>query len=760
MRKTNFVKAKARVAAAVFAAAMTVSGVAPAVTMTIPVMAEGTTAKATISLQNVREGSTVTAYPLVEGVYTTTGALSKYQLTSLGSGIVLHDKTIVTDELVDEDIYANSDGNVVSADEFATVTIDDLVSFNANSYVDTKSTFELGDKTYALLSDGTRYAYKDEAGNYYRVGFVKKDDTAYWAYSTYSLTETSNFLAAYASAAANRVQDDAGHTTYGAGTALTAGASSDVKDTNTGKTNKECTYTANVAPGLYLVLVTSGSGDTDTVYNPVLLSVGVTDANDVAKTATGSTVSLNGVFKNGTKSAYVKKSGISMEKKIINVSEGTTDGTASPNKSAKGDAVEVGDEIEFQIDNMTIPSYSDDYKQTGTKTVTAGAQSAVIPTGIVYKITDTLEKDCFGAVYDIVVKVGDDTIYSTDSEVKGTNNVVNINVSNTYTDGQAKLEITLEDEYVRANAGKKVTVTYKARLLPTAGVNYAENVNHAELEYTNNPADNSTKTIKKNTYHYTFGIDANIDAEASEDGKKWETHEINKVTSASGDSAFETKEATHSNTGATSTLGSKDPLSGATFGLFSDTACKTPLTRTQRTGYQIIDNKTTWTESTVAYTATSDENGHITFTGLDEGVYYMKETNAPSGYTLSANIYKIVINGEFDADTGIMKSYSITTYKSEDGGQTFDTTPVGSATYTNNIDNATVNEATGDVTNAITNTNKTGEITPVEVTNLKNQTLPATGGEGRYAVYLTAAALGGALVVLVGLKKKEEKKEA
>lgn len=67
---------------------------------------------------------------------------------------------------------------------------------------------------------------------------------------------------------------------------------------------------------------------------------------------------------------------------------------------------------------------------------------------------------------------------------------------------------------------------------------------------------------------------------------------------------------------------SNNPLSGATFALYAstDTSLSTPLA-----------------------TATSNVSGQIVFSGLLAGTYYIKETAAPSGYTLSSEVKTVTL---------------------------------------------------------------------------------------------------------------------
>lgn len=472
-------------------------------------------------------------------------------------------------------------------------------------------------------------------------------------------------------------------------------------------------YQASLEPGMYVILV---SGATDTVYNPAVVAVNLTDANADAGTdiAAGS-VNLSNFFQTyadgETTNVYLKSSLSSMDKNItgsmkdVAVAEGDTTGTNLEPENAKGDTVAFGDTVYFELTDMTIPSFSKDY---------------VDP---VYQITDQLDADAFGGIRNIVVKVNDEVIdLNTDYTLTAAD-------GGTFTEGTSKnfrirLTQALLDEHRTDSAS--IEVTYESTLLSTAGLNYAENVNNAKLEYSIDPSDSSEyKTIYKNTYHYTFGIDALLDGQ---DGTNKQTHEFNKVTEASTNGGADYVDADDVNA-----KKSSHALADAVFTIYSDEACENPVMR-----------------DGVPYTATSNANGHFSFVGLDEGTYYVRETTAPDNYTLSPNLYKFVISATLDEATGILQEYSITTqYKDVTTGS--DWADAGNAVYTNNLVSADVTEETGRVTNSVSEV-----ITPMEVVDTRLQSLPSTGASGTIVITLVAAAgMAAFLGIYLNGKKKE-----
>ena len=486
---------------------------------------------------------------------------------------------------------------------------------------------------------------------------------------------------------ANNIQT--GAFTADEGVDMTVGTTADEKG--------NVSATASVEPGLYMVLATDPSGEE--VYNPAVIAVNITDVNN--NTEVAGSVDMTKFFRTGdtagtdkANDVYLKSSTTGADKKITGSTkaaveaEGDTTGEKTPVNNY-GDTIAEGDTAHFKIDGMTIPSFSEDYTKPQ------------------YIITDTID-DSFNTYDHLVVKVGGTAVEAGDKTYKVTAN------------GHA-FKIEFAEDYLRGLRGKDaadraVEVTYDS-VLNNATLNFAENHNRATIQYSNSPTDEkSFKTINKDTYHYTFGIDAALD---SENENEKTTYEYNKTTNKH--SKFENQK-------------SDAPLAGATFTLYSDEAC-TKIAKT-------VDQN--------AGTAVSDADGHISFTGLDEGTYYLKETVAPEGYTLADQTYKFVIKATLGTD-GIMTSYSVTS-KYKDATHT-DWTAAGTATYTAN---ATKNDTDGSVTNVITR--GTGDNGAIAIKDSKLQALPSTGSIGTIGITAAAAAGMAIFLTVYSKAKKEEAK--
>ena len=122
---------------------------------------------------------------------------------------------------------------------------------------------------------------------------------------------------------------------------------------------------------------------------------------------------------------------------------------------------------------------------------------------------------------------------------------------------------------------------------------------------------------------------------------------------------------------------------------------------------------------------TSGTDGYAHVKGLKEGIYYLRETEAPEGYNKLTGDIKITITAVYDETSGKLKSYSIT-YKYGDE-----------------------KEIKGDVIDA-------GENHPeVPVENKAGAQLPSTGSKGALMVTLAGIVLFGALTVSKAFRKRK-----
>lgn len=87
------------------------------------------------------------------------------------------------------------------------------------------------------------------------------------------------------------------------------------------------------------------------------------------------------------------------------------------------------------------------------------------------------------------------------------------------------------------------------------------------------------------------------------------------------------------------------PLQGAGFTLYTDSACKNVATNGDE--------------------ATTDENGKATFTGLAAGTYYLKETKAPAGYNLNSTVFTITVAEDGSGSTEGVYSQTVNDYPLE-----------------------------------------------------------------------------------------------
>ena len=251
-------------------------------------------------------------------------------------------------------------------------------------------------------------------------------------------------------------------------------------------------------------------------------------------------------------------------------------------------------------------------------------------------------------------------------------------------------------------------VRYNASLNDNAVVGLNGNDNTFHLEYSNNPNGTGTgKTPDDKNIVFTYELDnEKVTYISAADYEKLTAEDKAKYTESSYDlNGDGTNEKVYRRT-----------LSGAKFKLF------TTKTDSESGAQGAVIEKGVfkrWDDVSNATELSSDENGIIKIKGLDSGIYYIEETEAPSGYNKLTERVKLELKAETVND------------QSWEGKKANDA--LKSLTVTLN-----------DKTKVMSDENK-GTV-KTEIVNYAGSTLPSTGGIGTTIMYV----VGGLLVILGG----------
>ncbi len=356
-------------------------------------------------------------------------------------------------------------------------------------------------------------------------------------------------------------------------------------------------YTASVDDGLkagtWLVLV---EGSSKYFYNPILISVEQSPDGLVYGTLNLSTDSW--LDTDGTTVLYAKKSEPTITKTAEKADENDTEVVGT----------QYGDILKFTV-TADIPGYI------------AGNQE------IKYSIKDTLTG---------LALVKEEGYLPTATVGGAADNTLTAKVNDAITAGTKEFEVKdLGDTFLIQNAGKKIVITYFAKVTSEAKINVDRLNNTATLTYgTNDSTEPHVKEVE--TKHYTFGIGTGVEG-------KYETTEINKTgefVKVNSDGSVEYVEEE----GLVETKNGAELLSGAEFQLHIGS----------ESGELFADaeGKTTFT---------TGEDGRLEINGLDSDVdYYLVETKAPTGYSINAAALKVRITAYFDeSDPDKLTGYDV-----------------------------------------------------------------------------------------------------
>lgn len=346
-----------------------------------------------------------------------------------------------------------------------------------------------------------------------------------------------------------------------------------------GKDNNENTLDA----GYYLVV------ETDTPQGYVASTpffVAIPQANNTSQFGTENNTAATGWDYDIT--ATPKNQKVTIGKKITSI---TGKDTIVNGQAA---TVKVGDEVGYTITSIS-PQYTDEYFNY--------TNPDKLP---VYKITDTLSSGLQYVAGTLMVKIAG----KEEALTEGTDYTLETDDNN--------ITITFKQEFLKNEnyKGKEVTVTYNAKVLPSAAVTNP-NTNEVELSYTNKPGS-ETKGVKSNDIPklYTYGL---------------------KVYKKDSNGA---------------------KLTGAKFKLYkvenkgTDNAQKKQIKNLAG-----MDTNGVMTAKKAEVNGEMKDTNEFIFSGLDVGDYELEEVESPKGYTLLTDTIKFSIgdtqpDGKLDSATG------------------------------------------------------------------------------------------------------------
>jgi LPXTG-motif cell wall-anchored protein len=398
------------------------------------------------------------------------------------------------------------------------------------------------------------------------------------------------------------------------------------------------------------------------------------------------TAAVTGQYAEGV----AKKSTVTLSK--------TADDKLNNHKDEKAGTVAVGDTIEFTV-TTTIPAFGEVYESPK------------------FDVTDNLNG----------LELVGDSITVTGEGVAAANYTItpaSYDKADTYT-------IAFDPEYLKTvKAATDITIVYQAKVTEEASDAINQKDNEVTIKYSHDPNNQSDYAVKKDTtQHYTFTLDASAIGGGDKTSQKGtKTSELVKVgVDAEGKPLTQKTETSTIEDGTKETWTS--PLEGAQFGLYSASTCK---------------------EEELVKSTSTTADGRMTFDGLDQGTYYLKEIKAPDGFVTSTDVYTIVIAAEIESvkvtetvegkevsyDTDVLKSYTVTITDPEGNS-------VEAAKYTfTNTKTATDNDIQWTVMECVEH--------PFPINNTKGTELPSTGGMGTTILYVAGSILVlGAAVIMI-----------
>ena len=526
--------------------------------------------------------------------------------------------------------------------------------------------------------------------------------------------------------------------------------------------------------GSYLVLVEPA--DPGTVYNPMIVSVNP-EADGIKTDDNGNKVSANNT------DVHAKKSTITFEKVVerkanagaetnkdnnsvtgdaldddptgddISATDGDGDGTDDGNKgdtagstggtvtldstsgkvtySADTEGKEaVFDDVAFRI-NTKLPKYEANYfKKSEEGKYPEKIGDFYNPKFIVNDALSTGLTFKSGSITVKVAGVNDDKAIAATTTLDGANDTYKVEYDK---DGK-DFVITFAPAFLEKNGGKAVEICYYATVNKNHGVNFKEETNTAELHYNNKPGQNASKMDEKETYHYTFTINGDLEGQR-EDIE--ENREVIKI--GLDDNGKEITQVMNETTAVTKT--GWRPLEGVEFILYKANA-KGDAPDTDKKVKDVI----------------TDRDGILRgMNQIDAGVYYLVETSVGPNTEFAKNTtpIKIEILPTLD-NKGRMTSYQVKVNSILVGDYVKDwNDPNPKAESVLHGQKNVVNKKTGETTYNYTDNDSEA----ADIVNNKVGTLPSTGGMGTILFTVGGIVIMAlALFLLFGSRKKQHQK--
>ena len=285
-----------------------------------------------------------------------------------------------------------------------------------------------------------------------------------------------------------------------------------------------------------------------------------------------------------------------------------------------------------------------------------------------YTVTDTLTPGLTLDTSDIKVYIGDSTTALA-------NTYVTLDTTAVVATGGGTFKVTIdvkklvEDE--KANVGDAITIKYHATVNSNAIATVSKN--HATLTYSRDPKDSTKKTTTPAKEQTVFSSKINVlkvdgtDTSKKLKGAKFvlKCKELTGTSTTTYEPAddgtfYKMKDGSFTETAPTaetegdyeSTLIKYKAVSGV------EAPTGEKFTATVGNYYKVANNVVTWVaESDISSASTitgatikeSDDNGELSFEGLENGVYELYEVEAPSGYNKKDGVLAtITVNGNDD----------------------------------------------------------------------------------------------------------------